>query len=791
MTARVLLTDGEQRSVVAAVRGLAQAGYEVGVAASRPGVAAHWSRSCDARYHLPDPWDDPAVFALALSHLVRDGTFDVLLPGTDASLLAISAYRDYLEPHVRLGLPAHEKVVRSLDKLVLSEQAESAGIPCPPSTACVERDEVMAAARAFGFPVVLKPVTSLVRTDRVAWRQPGVVIEDESHLNARLHDFGLPLIVQRREAAGSVVSVAGVMSGDTLVARACARYARTWPATSGSASLSVSIEPPEELVHRVAQLITGIGWQGIFELELLELADGSLRSIDLNPRVYGSLALAIDGGANLPALWCDLLLGRDVAGSEALAGRRYRWEEGEIRNALQHLRRRELSNAVEVLCPHPDVTHAYFRLSDPGPFAAWLSGLPARAVANSFGAGRHVHDVSASARPIGPGTFGRRLPGGTAEVVTDCEQLAELVPAWERLAEQLGNVFVSPAWYFTWLQHYGAVARPFATVLRHDDGSLHSLLPFVLSRGRRHATVTFAGANLGDYFQPVAPPGDTEVAAAGAALALSRRRREWSAVVLHNVAVDARWVTALRRGGRDGLVEVTHPPEALPYLTFDGMSWDDYLATRSRNLRGQVSRKLRRLADEHAVSFRLAADPARLEQDMAAFFAFHDSRWDERGGSSMQSTRARAFHVDFARAALAAGRLRLWFLDVDDAPVAAWYGWSYGNRYAYYLAGFDPAWSRFSVGLLLLAHTIRAAAEEGALEYDMLRGDEGYKDRFATGRRYAVTRIATAPLHPLRLAALAELALRDAGRRLPQGLRDRVRDASSSVLDNLPGARER
>ena len=293
MSHRVLLTDGEQRSVLGAARGLDEAGYEVAVAASRKPVAAHWSRSCSARFILPDPWYDPAVFALSLSHLLRSHEFSLLLPGTDASLLAISAYRAHLEPYVALGLPSHEAVVRSLDKVALIEEARAVGLDCPPSVVCLERDEVLPVAREFGFPVVLKPVTSLVRADKFAWRQPGAILNDEAHLHARLHDFGLPLIVQRCEPTTEVVSVAGVMAGGRLAAVACARYARTWPAASGSASLSLSIDPPEQLVRQVEQLVAGIGWEGIFELELLDLGDGTLSAIDLNPRLYGSLALAI------------------------------------------------------------------------------------------------------------------------------------------------------------------------------------------------------------------------------------------------------------------------------------------------------------------------------------------------------------------------------------------------------------------------------------------------------------------------------------------------------------------
>lgn len=790
MSDRVLLLDGEQRSVLAATRGLAEAGYEVAVAAERRPVAAHWSRACSARFLLPDPWADPAVFALSLSHLVRRHDFSLLLPGTDASLLAISAFRAQLEPHIAMGLPSHDAVIRSLDKVTLIEQARAVGLDCPPSVVCTEHDEVLPAARAFGFPVVLKPVTSLVRTDALAWRQPGAALNNEAHLRARLYDFGLPLIVQRCETTTDVVSVAGVMIDGRLAAVACARYARTWPPASGSASLSVSIDPPASLVGQVEELVTRIGWEGIFELELLDLGDGTLSAIDLNPRLYGSLTLAIQSGANLPAVWCDSMLGRKPGFVAARGGERYRWEEGELRNALRHLTRGELSEIVDVVRPRPHTTHAYFRLSDPAPLAAWAALIPQRAI--HYGEdGSAACEIGSPAEPVTQVPFERSLPEGTAEVITDLDALSAIVPEWTRLAEGLGNAFVSPDWFFAWLRTYGETADPYVTVLHRADGSVHSLLPFVRSRDRRRPTLAFAGANLGDYFQPVAPPGEAELAAAGAALALSRRRDEWGAVVLHNVDADTTWAEALRSAGGSGLAEVTHPREVLPYVAIDGLSWDEYLATRSRNFRGQLNRKLRRLGDEHEVSFRLTEDPARVADDMAIFFAFHDRRWENRGGSSVASERARAFHLDFAESALRSGALRLWFLEVDGDPVAAWYGWSFGRRYSYYLAGFDPAWSRHSVGLLLLAHTIKAAIAEGAHEYDLLRGDEDYKDRFATGHRYALTRIETPPLHSLRLAALIEIALRESGRRLPEGIRDQVRNASSVILAKLPGARER
>ena len=78
------------------------------------------------------------------------------------------------------------------------------------------------------------------------------------------------------------------------------------------------------------------------------------------------------------------------------------------------------------------------------------------------------------------------------------------------------------------------------------------------------------------------------------------------------------------------------------------------------------------------------------------------------------------------------GWLRLWLLELDDRPVAAWYGFRFAGREFYYQAGRDPEFANLSIGSVLLAHTIRAALNDGVREYRLLRGDESYKYRFAS-----------------------------------------------------------
>jgi len=83
-----------------------------------------------------------------------------------------------------------------------------------------------------------------------------------------------------------------------------------------------------------------------------------------------------------------------------------------------------------------------------------------------------------------------------------------------------------------------------------------------------------------------------------------------------------------------------------------------------------------------------------------------------------------------------AGWLRLFYLSIDGATVAALYCFSFKNRGYYYIGGFDPAYSKMSVGTVLTGHALAAMAEEGCREFDFLRGAEAYKYRWGCSDRF-------------------------------------------------------
>lgn len=290
---------------------------------------------------------------------------------------------------------------------------------------------------------------------------------------------------------------------------------------------------------------------------------------------------------------------------------------------------------------------------------------------------------------------------------------------WRPLAEEAGNVFATPEWAATWWRHLGRGRKSLLTACRTDEGALAAVLPLYLWRERPVRVARLAGHGPGDALGPV-------VGGAGRALAADALRR---ALVESRCALFVGDALPADEGWSGLLGARVVRRESSPVLRFESSSWEDLLAKRSRNLREQVGRRARKLEREGRVAYRLSSDPRRLSADLDALFALHRAR--RPTGSSFSALEG--FHRDFARTALERGWARLWFLDVDDVPRAAWYGFRLGGVEAYYQAGRDPAWDRHSVGFVLLAHTIRAALEDGMREYRFLRGDEAFKYRFADG----------------------------------------------------------
>ena len=105
--------------------------------------------------------------------------------------------------------------------------------------------------------------------------------------------------------------------------------------------------------------------------------------IDLNPRSFASLSLAMAAGVNLVGIYCDLLRGEAVAPVRGRAGVFYRWLDADVRYALQGIRAGRLSirEAMAMLAPrHGTARGGPESMFDPVPLAARVAYVSKQAL---------------------------------------------------------------------------------------------------------------------------------------------------------------------------------------------------------------------------------------------------------------------------------------------------------------------------------------------------------------------------------------------------------------------------
>jgi predicted ATP-grasp superfamily ATP-dependent carboligase len=366
----VLVTeDAPAYGALAAVRALRKGGFEPwGAVGARDGYISR-SRTVAGVLHAPDPVREPLAFARSLTEAAGHHGIRVVLPGTEAAQAALSQHHGlFAAAGVRLGTGSPDLLERTGSKTSLSALSEMAALSTP-RTHTVDARSVHAAVEEIGFPIVIKPLRSRVRESDGTSRTLHVrQVDAASDLEAAVEEFGSHRFVAQPFITGQLYAVCGLSWNGRVVHTVHQVALRITPEPCGGSAFARTTRTDSVLDQKVKRLVGETGWSGIFQVQLLRAADGTDYVIDVNPRIYGTLALTVAAGANLPAMWTDLLLGRparECTGVRRAA--RYRCEEKDMFAILKLFRRGRLLRALAATAPRPRTVHAVFSLRDPRP----------------------------------------------------------------------------------------------------------------------------------------------------------------------------------------------------------------------------------------------------------------------------------------------------------------------------------------------------------------------------------------------------------------------------------------
>ena len=331
--------------------------------------------------------------------------------------------------------------------------------------------------------------------------------------------------------------------------------------------------------------------------------------------------------------------------------------------------------------------------------------------------------------------------------IVDFSTLDELAPyadAWDRLAG--GVPFRTWDWMSTWWRHYGRSlvdsSRGRLAVLAAFDNSdvLVGIAPWYLETGTSQGNVLRwlgSGEVCSDYLSILCHPSAQNRVTEAMADYLTGRSLEdrgcfdWDLIDLDGVdAADAPIDRLLgHMADRDCLI---HCRSAVNCWRIEmPATWDQYLALLSKSHRKQLRRCHRNVFDTDRAMLHTVENCRQLDHVIDLLIDLHQRRRRAIGQRGCFASKTfTAFHREVMPLMLAAGKLQLHWLELDQQPVAAEYHMT-GNGIVYaYQAGVEPDMLDQEPGRLITMATLQRAIGQGRRAVDFLRGDEPYKAHF-------------------------------------------------------------
>lgn len=410
---RILVTDADQLPALSAVRSLGRAGHYV-VAAyphGSPRATAAFSRYVRECLTHPPPYRHHQEFCGWLIKELAGGAYDVLLPISEAAIFAAAALRQELSRYAQLLIPSDEALNFTLSKYNATRAALRCGLSVPQTVFLRHCDQAANASDAahvkeslasLAFPVIVKVDNHLEPGGQYmkgSVRSAATVEEAEAILE-EYRDVPASIIAQEKIRGHGVGAFLLRHQGRSVLTFAHRRL-HEYPYTGGISSLRAASNDPV-VIAAGEKLLADIGYEGLAMIEFRQPVGGAPHFLEINGRIWGSMALALHAGVDFPRAWLECR----YSGSTSVVQPRYA-ESLKCRNTvpgeLFYLRSVLRADARTAETPPPSKLGALWEfiqlsldprvrtdsllLSDPGP---WLGAFYVASRLTAFQIARHV-----------------------------------------------------------------------------------------------------------------------------------------------------------------------------------------------------------------------------------------------------------------------------------------------------------------------------------------------------------------------------------------------------------------
>ena len=311
---------------LAAIRSLGRAGVDVYAVDHRRSALGFRSRYVEPVL-CPDPQDEEAFVTFLADLGLRLETAAPIFPTHDEPLNAIARAGARLGEHYLFPFPAWPVLSRIQNKRAQYEAAESVGVAVPETRVPGSAAEARSAANELGYPVLVKPSSTegfKRRFHRQAFRcETGDEVE-RAYAEAEEYE---PLVQEVIAGGDDCLFTLGsylAPDGEPLGLFCGRKLRQTPPGGIGTCRVGEAVWD-EEVVDRGLTLLHALGHIGLSQVEFKrDPRDGTLRLMEVNPRLWQWHGLAAACGVDLPRIAYEDLTGHRPE-PVSMNGRRRRW----------------------------------------------------------------------------------------------------------------------------------------------------------------------------------------------------------------------------------------------------------------------------------------------------------------------------------------------------------------------------------------------------------------------------------------------------------------------------------
>ena len=376
----------------ASVRSLAQADVHTIVAVADENLPVTASRYCDEVVTIP-PARELFAYRDALLGLAARPDVRTIIPHRPQGPYLFSKYYDEFDKYVDLVVPELETLKRAHDRKKLMDAAEDAGVPAP-------QTELLDEVEDWGSDRIIKSRYNLLVDEYIDAFDEGessisklvkhVPANETPDIAAIREKMNHTPIVQEYVEGKDEYMIGALYDHGEPVAMFQHRQIRGDSYTGGGGVYRETVDIPE-LDSVARSLLDSLNWHGLACIEYVEdAATGEFKPIELNPRMWQSLACATRAGAEFPYWYWLQATGRSELinpGYEVGVGTHYLI--GELEHLVSIVRESSslvdgpslLGRTQEILqsCyERPDFD--YLHVDDPGPILRQAQAVTTQAI---------------------------------------------------------------------------------------------------------------------------------------------------------------------------------------------------------------------------------------------------------------------------------------------------------------------------------------------------------------------------------------------------------------------------